>query len=395
MNLSQLIHNEYILILEDYKDSLSLHLNRGGNDKFDYDGKYHSDSIRSISGRGTGHFGSGTYFSSYKEESNKLYDEYILNNRKRINKDNPVIKLDNGIYMVDLDYYNLYKPRGRSHAELLFNVLKKINRLVSVHYYGLDTNLDKKLIIEINNDLNKLDLKLPSLNNFIKYIKQLKIDLKDETKSIPSLSTKLMEYNGYNGVNLNHISGYDNTLHGTVVYDLRKTIEPKEKKYNSYNEFADENFLNTQIKKINRSGYIFDKITKLDIKQLNLLFNSLETIVNIDKLLYAKEDGNITNDQYNHILKIFPKYIKRLWIPNQSFKINIDSIIYLLGVNKAYFNSFDYNFIENLIYKITGELYRINDNNKINILVDFLNIIKNTDISDESKLEIEEALNDI
>lgn len=397
MNIKLIIENEISNIIETYKDSLSLHLNRGGNDNFNFQGKYHSDSIRTMSGRGTGHFGSGTYFSSYKEEQPELYDEYLLMTRKKINKNNPVIQLNNGVYMVDLDYYHLYKPRDRYHAELLFNVLKKINRLVSVHYFGMDVNLNKSLIVEINSDLRKLDLKLPNLNEFLKYLKQLNIEIKDNTKSIGTLSTKFMEYNGYNGVNLNHIKGFDNTLHGTVVYDLTKTIEPFETpRYNKYNEYERESFIKEIITKINRAeGYMFYDLTTLDIKQINLLFNSIDVLINIDNLEFAKNEAKITDEQYDHILKIYPKYFKRIINNNDNVKITMSSIIHLLSKNSEFFDSFNDRFIENITYKITGDSYSVSDTNDKNILKTFLNNLKNRNISDNAKVEIELGLKDL
>ena len=43
-----------------------------------------------------------------------------------------------------------------------------------------------------------------------------------DKNDVRSFSTVFMEYNGYNGVNVSGIYGLDNTLHGSVIYDLSK-----------------------------------------------------------------------------------------------------------------------------------------------------------------------------
>jgi hypothetical protein len=398
MNIIKVINDEFNYILEAYKDSLSLHLNRGGQENFDYSSKYFSDFLQTMQGRGTGHFGSGTYFSSYKDDDKKFYDEYLLNIKYNpTSKENPIIKIRNDIYLVDLDYYKLYKPVNREHAEILFNVLKKINSLVIYYSYEnkIDLNLNKEIILEIKNDLNKLDLKLPNLNDFINYFKKLNLDINTKEK-FGSVSTKFMEYNGYNGVNVNHIPGFDNTLHGTVIYDLTKTIEPTTIKYNKYKSiFADEDKLHKVVKTINKYGMILDDISWLNINQTNYIFNTIKKFIKLDSLKFSLEENKITQEQFNHILKIYPKYIKRLINSGINIDFDFDTIIFLLGKDINIFN----NISEDNIYFILKKLsltasYKIRENKElINI---FLNNIEskynnNRDIMDY----VEEIINDM
>ena len=55
-------------LIEAFKDSLSVHLDRKNLTGLDISKKYYSDSIVQMENRHTGHFGSGTYFSTFKSE---------------------------------------------------------------------------------------------------------------------------------------------------------------------------------------------------------------------------------------------------------------------------------------------------------------------------------------
>ena len=70
---------------------------------------HYSDNKRQMGGRETGHFGSGTYFSTYPNM--KDVDKYgKLNSNQNPN----FIEIDNHIYRVDFDLYkNLYRVRSK------------------------------------------------------------------------------------------------------------------------------------------------------------------------------------------------------------------------------------------------------------------------------------------
>jgi hypothetical protein len=354
-----------------------------GSEDFDFEGKYYSDSLYRMVGRGTGHFGSGTYFSSFKEEDKDKYNRFLKNIQNNpTTKNKPIVKLGSNVYLVDLDYYNLYKPANKEHAELLFNILKKINRIVTYHNF----NLDKSNIIEIINDVKKLNLKLPNLRKLIDEYKKIDKEIKDENRSIPSLSTRFMEYNGYNGVNLNHIPSFDNTLHGTVIYDLTKTINPVEDKKNSYNTYEKDNLIYKTIKSINKYSSIYSNyFINLDSNEINYIFNTIDSLIKISNIEFCLEENKITEEQYNHILKIYPKYIKRLINLEKNLDFDYDTIIFLLNNNINIFDNLNEDQISNIIQTLYFGSYK-NKSNK-HILNKFLNIMINKYPNDEDIVE--------
>ena len=70
----------------------------------------------------------------------------------------------------------------------------------------------------ISRNAEALNLKCPS---YYKLTRMAQEHGKDKD-AIQSFSTLFMELNGYNGVNVSGIEYYDNTLHGSVIYDLSK-----------------------------------------------------------------------------------------------------------------------------------------------------------------------------
>ena len=76
-----------------------------------------------------------------------------------------------------------------------------------------DYNTSKQYqIIRANADA--LNLKCPSYFELVR--------MAQRHTGQQSFSTVFMEYNGYNGVNVSGIDFYDNTTHGSVIYDLSK-----------------------------------------------------------------------------------------------------------------------------------------------------------------------------
>jgi hypothetical protein len=62
-----------------------------------------------------------------------------------------------------------------------------------------------------------------------------------------------MEYNGYNGVNVSGIEAYDNTTHGSVIYDLSKVDSIVEQ------PMPDPNIHNLDSRYDNATGVYYDK----------------------------------------------------------------------------------------------------------------------------------------
>lgn len=181
---------------------------------------YGSDTKFRMAGRETGHFGSGTYFSTYK--GNEDLDQY----RDELKNFNPnFIKIDNNVYRVDFDLYkNLYRVRSKKQGDVLYTMLANLNHMANRIAYmghfssGMATYDNADLYQKIKANADGLGLKCPSYYELTRMAQKLGQDDSD----VRSFSTVFMEYNGYNGVNVSGVDYYDNTKHGSVIYDLSK-----------------------------------------------------------------------------------------------------------------------------------------------------------------------------
>ena len=175
---------------------------------------YGSDKKYVMPGRETGHFGSGTYFSTYPKEG--LDAKYAGNTNPNF------IRIDDKVYRVDFSIYrNLYRVRSKKQGDMLYTLCYNLNRMYSRiagfgHFRQESSNYsnsDLYQVIKANSDA--LGLRCPSYYQLIRMAQSHEGD--------QSFSTLFMEYNGYNGVNVSGIEYYDNTTHGSVIYDLSKT----------------------------------------------------------------------------------------------------------------------------------------------------------------------------
>ena len=179
---------------------------------------YVSDNKYHMGGRETGHFGSGTYFSTYKNSSG--LDKY-----RSEGGDRRFVSVGDGVYRVDLDIYkNLYKVRSKRQGDVLYTLLKNVNRLGNRIAYlgefrrGLASYDNADLYQVIRANAKGLGLKCPSYYELTRMAQRLGMDQND----VRSLSTVFMEFNGYNGVDVSGVEYYDNTKHGSVIYDMSK-----------------------------------------------------------------------------------------------------------------------------------------------------------------------------
>lgn len=213
--MSKIIHiteNQYhqlvsmVLMNEDF----NYHYTHGQ----EHNGKpYYSDNKFAMKGRDTGHFGSGTYFSTYKFDNNRDIETY---NTERTDEPQ-FIRIRNNVYRVNLDFYtNLYKVPNREWGNVLYTTLERVNNLYNMVATG-NYNCAAHYQI-IKNNCGHLGLKCPSYYQLMK----MALEHAKHEDDIRSFSTVFMEHNGYNGVNVSGIYGLDNTLHGSVVYDLSK-----------------------------------------------------------------------------------------------------------------------------------------------------------------------------
>lgn len=214
---------QYRLLIE---ADINFHL---GNIKDVNDVKpYLSDNIYVMHMRDTGHFGSGLYFSTFncrekRQDIQKYADEYDFRPKLQ--------NVEQGVYRVDFDIYkNLYRVESDKHGDSLFKTLRMANRL----FYGnidvmtgkgdfvMNDSLSTVYLI-LKHNLSALGLKLPNYREFIKMLIKSSDDYKNEKNdNRASFSTRIMEYNGFNGVNVSNIPKYDNTTHGSVIYDISK-----------------------------------------------------------------------------------------------------------------------------------------------------------------------------
>lgn len=179
---------------------------------------YGSDNIYRMQGRGTGHFGSGVYFSTYQCGDKQEFDD------KGVDIKN-LTKIKDKVYRIDFDLYkNLYRVKSNSHGDALFKTLKEANNTFykNIDYHSGVLDMNKDLVedyLRLKNNLKYLSLRLPDYKGFIRLIKEAGEDMRNK-KNAASFSTRIMEYNNFNGVNVSGIYNYDNTLHGSVIYDI-------------------------------------------------------------------------------------------------------------------------------------------------------------------------------
>ena len=268
---------------------------------------YRSDNKFQMAGRETGHFGSGTYFSTYRDIKN--IDDYGELSK---NQNPNFIKVGNNVYRVDFDLYkNLYRVRSKKQGDVLYTMLANLNHMANnISYMGrFSRNIasynNSRLYQEIKANADGLGLKCPSYYELTRMAQKLGQNDND----IRSFSTIFMEYNGYNGVNVSGIGFYDNTKHGSVIYDLSKVntdmeeVSPK----NLFSGFGNSPYDNTVVQGFSddprmeslKGEYIgwYDKLNEMPLPQAM-------------RILKNYTDSGKILDYYN-IKSLKPELIKR------------------------------------------------------------------------------------
>jgi hypothetical protein len=353
-----------------------------------------SDNIFRMQGRGTGHFGSGIYFSTYTCGEERDFDKkYGQFGSKSLVSNPNLMNVEGNLYRVDFDIYqNLYRLTSTNHAEILFKTLKFINETFyrfSAEYKDtkqIPIDLSNRYIL-IDNNLKQLKLKCPKYRDFIKMLISAYNDYTtppDKTKNdySASFSTRIMEYNGYNGVNASKIKGYDNTLHGSVIYDMSKVDgEPKPIKDVSMfckiknnaagedysgNKYADIKFKLISNKPLTYMD--FELINDMDKKDQLTIFKrynkfipeySLEYLNDYSKSIYFKTlENKMVNGMMDDELtpKILDSIIKNGYgriIYNENIRIQNTT---LLGYALSMLWRFDDEDIENLLMNLPRAL---------------------------------------
>lgn len=323
-----------------YESDINFHISRPNHSiELDKIEPYGSDTIIMMRGRGTGHFGSGLYFSTYSCKDWE-YDEKLaqLKNEKSLSGKVLHQVLPN-IYSVDMDIYkNLYRVKDENHGDSLFNTLKKLNEIFynNIKHNGeLDLQNDLSTdYIKVKHNLEVLGMQLPKYRDFINMIKDAGKNIVDK-KNSASFSTRIMEYNGYNGVNVSNVPVFDTRRHGSVIYDISKI-------YDKLNKIVDfPSYCRYNVTK----DYI-DTGDSFDIKN-DILSGDIGSIA------YNAGKGKINKDVQRMIIKRYNKFIEPAYL--ELFDPEIVKLYYGLLLQKIKKGLIDdepsISIVRDLIYK--------------------------------------------
>ena len=324
-----------------------------------YGKPYASDTRSMMIGRSTGHFGSGTYFSTY----NAMFDKRDDFN-KYTNDDNPeFIKVDNGVYRVDFDIYkNLYKVENEKEGDVLYSTLRNLNSMFNSISLNKNYNNSNRFQI-IKNNCKYLDLKCPSYMELTRMMQKY-----SKSDNVQSFSTYFMELNGFNGVNVSGIPKYDNTTHGSVIYDLsKKSLTPVNINKNvkgtvSYNGdtvaredyFMDDEYTNSLVGNNDTSAYALSKLDKDKQKRI------IKNYINSGRLFSQHEIEQFDED----IIKYYMNYLYNNQPSDMysSFDENVDRLkIIKVAINHKLYYWVNYNPTDNVYKGYTGLIHFLND----------------------------------
>jgi hypothetical protein len=260
-----------------------------------------------MGGRETGHFGSGTYFSTYRGV--KDIDGYRDLSR---NMNPNFIEISNHVYRVDFDLYkNLYRVRSKKQGDVLYTMMSNLNRMANKiaymgHFSRNNANYDNSgLYQQIKSNADGLGLRSPSYYELTRMAQRWGQDEGD----VRSFSTVFMEWNGYNGVNVSGVEYYDNTKHGSVIYDLSKVntdmeeVSPK----NLFSGFKDSSYDETVV----QNGFDDPRMESLKGEYINWYDKLNEMPLNAALRILKNycDSGHILN--YFRIKDLKPELVKR------------------------------------------------------------------------------------
>lgn len=181
-------------------------------------GKAEHFSVMSSGSRGTGHFGTGTYFCSSEDKLNGY------NYRQRPK------------HKINLNNYNLVTLRNNDLAFQFHHALKYINNTAFREMYENGAVNEEKLkkacqIIAVMLFSNKIQ-QLSDLSVYRDKVYQKAIDLLSDYANYynnefhgkserNSITTELLKSFGFDGVDVRQCDLLDNTTYGSVIYDLK------------------------------------------------------------------------------------------------------------------------------------------------------------------------------
>ena len=175
-----------------------------------------SESYYQQSGsRGTGHYGTGTYFVGNPKDIETYNDNSHIGMGKAPH------------HKIDFNKYFLFEP-GENALDL-HKALKKVDnlRFIDVQDYDDYENLVDDLYYVFNSQFDRDTLEY-LLSETLDYA-QLVDDLDYKTQSLlDSPSTYFMKQLGYEGIDVRGNQDVDNTSYGSVIYDLHDEDFPQE-----------------------------------------------------------------------------------------------------------------------------------------------------------------------
>ncbi len=182
-------------------------------------GKSEPFSVMSYGGRGTGHFGTGTYFCSSEDKlqgdgyrgrpKHKVsFDGYNL---VRINDGELGMMFHSALKYINNDAFRMMVENGDVDKEML---LKKCHIIASVLFGSKVDNMRDIILYREK----VYDRAIELLKDYAKYYNSEFRGSSDRN----SISTELLKSFGFEGVDVRGNPDMDNTTYGSVIYNLRE-----------------------------------------------------------------------------------------------------------------------------------------------------------------------------
>lgn len=172
---------------------------------------YGTDTVLGrMSGRSTGHFGTGVYF---------------VGNPQKLKT---VIRGERPTEKVSFDGFNLATPRNNDNAKLLHDGLKQVNELVTA---DLETKKSEDKIKRAASDIwfavgaGKFSEERiqQAIREALAEAAPLYEEVSHTSKYVESASTRVMKALGFDGIDVRGLSEFDNTTYGSVIYQKQFT----------------------------------------------------------------------------------------------------------------------------------------------------------------------------
>jgi len=161
---------------------------------------------RMSGGRGTGHAGTGVYYTSKGKSSTG--------------------RSDRPVHRFDASKYKLYKPSDNESAANTFSSLKYINGMVdNPSLPASNASFIIWLEMGMQSKFSQADVE-GIIAKSAKETREdlLKYEARHTSQYIDSASTRVVKALGYEGIDVRGLSQFDNTDHGSVIY--AKSIKP-------------------------------------------------------------------------------------------------------------------------------------------------------------------------